>query len=420
MMRKLAIITVVSLLALSTIVRADVVYPTYPKQYCDTQSWSYPLCNLVNSLIEQVNRINQMIGARPVQPPVCPDNTVYQDGVCVPTKKVDLCRQAGGVVCLDVNKCNVFYSSTGGIINQPNLCPNPNEVCCAQPIGDLRECKSAKDCWDKFHNCYYACQDDKCVPIYTILPLNPYPDCGNDIPTTTTTLAQPLPQSCCNKPVVCPDGMACMPNPASAFCKCLGGDSQIMTASGGGQYGICMLNGGQYDEWKLYNEKCPTTTTTTSPIISRLKCGWCGMNCMDFSSTPNQICTMIAVGDGSECKEVDGRCTIIKPEPCVFSVFGLSAFCPIDKICEPGTQKICQVESFRGTINGISTCLPDGSGWGECKLSTAPNGNVCKPGTRQNCIVQGGSKMDITGTQVCNTNGEWGVCVPMIYVTAQV
>ncbi|MEI7424883.1 MAG: hypothetical protein WCK10_02070, partial [Candidatus Staskawiczbacteria bacterium] len=43
------------------------------------------------------------------------------------------------------------------------------------------QCMSAKDCQDLNKNCYYACSQNKCVPIETFVALKPYPDCSSSI-----------------------------------------------------------------------------------------------------------------------------------------------------------------------------------------------------------------------------------------------
>jgi len=51
--------------------------------------------------------------------------------------------------------------------------------------------------------------------------------------------------------IKCKDGMACMTNPASTFCICMGGLLETREKPEG-QYGICKLNGKEYDEWELF------------------------------------------------------------------------------------------------------------------------------------------------------------------------
>ena len=51
-----------------------------------------------------------------------------------------------------------------------------------------------------------------------------------------------------------PVGMA---NPASVYCKSLGGKT-LMRSNDKGQYGICELpDGGQIEEWELYRRDHP-------------------------------------------------------------------------------------------------------------------------------------------------------------------
>ena len=46
-----------------------------------------------------------------------------------------------------------------------------------------------------------------------------------------------------------------MANPASVFCKCLGGTFSIKETPAG-QEGMCRIFLIEYDEWKYFNEKC--------------------------------------------------------------------------------------------------------------------------------------------------------------------
>lgn len=43
------------------------------------------------------------------------------------------------------------------------------------------------------------------------------------------------------------------PNPASVFCEKLGGKTEMVTQSNGGQIGLCVFeNGNVYEEWTLF------------------------------------------------------------------------------------------------------------------------------------------------------------------------
>ncbi len=45
-------------------------------------------------------------------------------------------------------------------------------------------------------------------------------------------------------------------NPASVYCKRIGGKSKILIDKNGNQYGICIKNNKKCDEWKLFHKKC--------------------------------------------------------------------------------------------------------------------------------------------------------------------
>ena len=48
---------------------------------------------------------------------------------------------------------------------------------------------------------------------------------------------------------------AYMPNPASVYCKCVGGETTIKDTPQG-QAGYCKIGDNETDEWKLFREKC--------------------------------------------------------------------------------------------------------------------------------------------------------------------
>jgi putative hemolysin len=45
-------------------------------------------------------------------------------------------------------------------------------------------------------------------------------------------------------------------NPASVYCVEQGGKLEIRTDVNGGQYGVCVKNGKECDEWKYYRNEC--------------------------------------------------------------------------------------------------------------------------------------------------------------------
>jgi len=57
--------------------------------------------------------------------------------------------------------------------------------------------------------------------------------------------------------VKCPEGTVCMSNPASSFCVCMGGSLEIKTDETGGQYGICKVDGNEYEEWEYFRTMSP-------------------------------------------------------------------------------------------------------------------------------------------------------------------
>ena len=63
----------------------------------------------------------------------------------------------------------------------------------------------------------------------------------------------------CNKQVTnikCKDGQKCMTNPASSFCACMGGSLEIREKTDG-QYGVCLIDGKEYDEWDYFRTMNP-------------------------------------------------------------------------------------------------------------------------------------------------------------------
>jgi putative hemolysin len=63
--------------------------------------------------------------------------------------------------------------------------------------------------------------------------------------------------SCCNQKFTCAPGVpACMPNPASVYCNCIGGTLGVIEEPAG-QRGICKFAGITYDEWELFSKNCP-------------------------------------------------------------------------------------------------------------------------------------------------------------------
>ncbi|MBW6441824.1 DUF333 domain-containing protein, partial [Patescibacteria group bacterium] len=56
--------------------------------------------------------------------------------------------------------------------------------------------------------------------------------------------------------VECPEGTVCVTNPASTFCECMGGEVKIMSNELG-EYGMCLIDGNEYNEWEYYRSMSP-------------------------------------------------------------------------------------------------------------------------------------------------------------------
>lgn len=52
------------------------------------------------------------------------------------------------------------------------------------------------------------------------------------------------------------DNLTQVPNPASTSCINLGGELEIRTDENGGQYGVCVKEGKECEEWELYLGEC--------------------------------------------------------------------------------------------------------------------------------------------------------------------
>ena len=57
----------------------------------------------------------------------------------------------------------------------------------------------------------------------------------------------------CLEKTSCKGATPCMANPASVFCTCMGGESQIKETDKG-QAGICKIDGNEYDEWEYFRK----------------------------------------------------------------------------------------------------------------------------------------------------------------------
>jgi len=66
----------------------------------------------------------------------------------------------------------------------------------------------------------------------------------------------------------------CMANPASAFCVCMGGKLEIREKTEG-QYGVCVINGQEQEEWNYFRTTAPQEKNTSGNINKRdLDQGW--------------------------------------------------------------------------------------------------------------------------------------------------
>ncbi|MCX6694234.1 MAG: DUF333 domain-containing protein [Methanomicrobiales archaeon] len=98
-------------------------------------------------------------------------------------------------------------------------------------------------------------------------------------------------------------------NPASVNCVNLGGTLEIRKDKDGGEYGVCILNGSECEEWALFRGECSfanaTKTTSTQTGIANPA----SVNCVNLGGTLEirkdkdggeyGVCVL----NGSECEE---------------------------------------------------------------------------------------------------------------------
>lgn len=60
----------------------------------------------------------------------------------------------------------------------------------------------------------------------------------------------------CYEKTSCEGPTPCMANPASLFCTCMGGELEI-GENDQGQYGVCLIDGQEYDEWEYFRTMNP-------------------------------------------------------------------------------------------------------------------------------------------------------------------
>ena len=56
-----------------------------------------------------------------------------------------------------------------------------------------------------------------------------------------------------------------MPNPASVFCEDKGGTLDLRTDQAGGQYGVCVFDGSECEEWAFYRGECAAGQMELAP-----------------------------------------------------------------------------------------------------------------------------------------------------------
>lgn len=154
---------------------------------------------------------------------VCPG------GCCLPDSPNSmnqvLCESSGSNWNNCGSKCQIDHQGTEGI-----MCPAVCEEIC--------ECGG----FAGFH----------CPPGYTCkTPPNLMDAGGYCIPTNKAN-------QCCYDITLlqCTPGQACMPNPASWFCNCVGGKSEIQ-GSTNSYISTCVVNNLVYNEWDYFRDNCP-------------------------------------------------------------------------------------------------------------------------------------------------------------------
>lgn len=89
--------------------------------------------------------------------------------------------------------------------------------------------------------------------VFGVFLLNKKGGLGTSKATKNGVAANPTFESCYEKVtnVTCPNDIPCMTNPASSFCVCMGGVPKIKDTAGG-QFGMCVINGQEIDEWEYF------------------------------------------------------------------------------------------------------------------------------------------------------------------------
>jgi putative hemolysin len=119
----------------------------------------------------------------------------------------------------------------------------------------------------------------------------------------------------------CPEGTVCensamMANPASLFCICMGGSLEIREKTEG-QYGVCTINGEEYDEWEYFEMMSPKNGASGTPeylleksegsCVDDMQCKWAGEGC----GGGHGVCT----NDPEKYKDIVTTCDVDETFP---------------------------------------------------------------------------------------------------------
>jgi len=112
------------------------------------------------------------------------------DGTCSCTEKDNNCGGASICAPCGNGKCEIEYGE--------------DRCNCAEDCNPT--CASDKDCWDKYQNCYYACQNQTCKIILgeSEIRLPDYPNCSQGQQNININYPQDV--MCTDDVKECPDG----------------------------------------------------------------------------------------------------------------------------------------------------------------------------------------------------------------------
>jgi hypothetical protein len=139
---------------------------------------------------------------------------------------IDLCNVDGTSCCNNETCTGLFEEGFPSACSDGNL---PEFAGCdadCKPIAKCskNECNISKDCWDKYQNCYYACNNQTCNLILTEseIRLPEYPNCsqgqGIDINEPQDVICAPDKKQCADGSYVERAGFDC------EFMACLSGE----------------------------------------------------------------------------------------------------------------------------------------------------------------------------------------------------